>query len=218
MKGKANEWISIADLMAGVMAVIMLLLVISVVQRTSESASEQAEAKKVRQLLIDLQDSVHKEGEDELVTIDQKHNVILLRERFFDDGSACVAKSDRKNVLELIQKLVKAFLATEPDGDILVEGHTNSIPVKDIRQRTEGQWDFDREHCSLYDDNLTLSAARAREVRAKIVADASLDPGEAGRIIVAGYGDSRPLSETDPKDASNKRVEIRLRIHGKLEK
>ena len=34
MKDKPNEWISIADLMAGVMAVLMLLLVLAVLQKT----------------------------------------------------------------------------------------------------------------------------------------------------------------------------------------
>ncbi len=34
MKDKPTEWVSISDLMAGVMAVVMLLLVISVLQKT----------------------------------------------------------------------------------------------------------------------------------------------------------------------------------------
>jgi len=32
MKDKPNEWVSISDLMAGVMAVVMLMLVLSVLQ------------------------------------------------------------------------------------------------------------------------------------------------------------------------------------------
>lgn len=34
MKNKPNEWVSISDLMSGVMAVVMLLLVMSVLQKT----------------------------------------------------------------------------------------------------------------------------------------------------------------------------------------
>ena len=34
MKDKPNEWVSISDLMAGVMAVVMLLLVMSILQKT----------------------------------------------------------------------------------------------------------------------------------------------------------------------------------------
>lgn len=34
MKDKPSEWVSISDLMAGVMAVVMLLLVMSVLQKT----------------------------------------------------------------------------------------------------------------------------------------------------------------------------------------
>ena len=34
MRDKPSEWVSISDLMSGVMAVVMLLLVISVLQKT----------------------------------------------------------------------------------------------------------------------------------------------------------------------------------------
>jgi len=34
VKDKPNEWVSISDLMSGVMAVVMLLLVMSVLQKT----------------------------------------------------------------------------------------------------------------------------------------------------------------------------------------
>ncbi len=66
MKDKPNEWISISDLMAGVMAVVMLLLVMSVLQKTyaelkHKQEMEQggaAQQKRIAQMLNDLQKSV----------------------------------------------------------------------------------------------------------------------------------------------------------------
>lgn len=62
--------------------------------------------------------------------------------------------------------------------------------------------------CTVYDDNFTLSAARAREARKLIIE--LLEPGQAKRVIVAGYGDSQPLPELDPADEHNRRVEVQF--------
>jgi chemotaxis protein MotB len=62
----------------------------------------------------------------------------------------------------------------------------------------------------VYDDNYTLSAARAREARKALIGN--LDSDTARRIIVAGYGDSSPLAGIDPADARNRRVEVQLTI------
>ncbi len=43
MKEKPSEWISISDLMAGVMAVVMLMLVVSVLQNKAAEAAMRVE-------------------------------------------------------------------------------------------------------------------------------------------------------------------------------
>ncbi|MEN9502435.1 MAG: hypothetical protein RI964_1720 [Pseudomonadota bacterium] len=84
---------------------------------------------------------------------------------------------------------------------ILVEGHTDNAvvnaPVIDYKR-----------FCTVYDDNFTLSAARAREARKFLLG--TLDVDTARRIVVAGYGDSRPLPAIDPSDAKNRRVEVQF--------
>ena len=42
--------------------------------------------------------------------------------------------------------------------------------------------------------------------------DEVVDIGTAQRIVVAGYGDSRPLAGFNPADARNRRVEVLLAI------
>ncbi|MNC72974.1 flagellar motor protein MotB [compost metagenome] len=90
---------------------------------------------------------------------------------------------------------------------MLVEGHTDNLPVS--RPVT----DYER-FCTVYDDNYTLSAARAREARKLLIQ--ALEPQQALRVVVAGYGDSRPKPGVDPASALNRRVEVQLVVATQL--
>ncbi|MNC71994.1 hypothetical protein D3C76_1714910 [compost metagenome] len=81
-----------------------------------------------------------------------------------------------------------------------VEGHTDNLPVSRPVTNFEA-------FCTVYDDNFTLSAARAREARKLIVGD--LDTTSAKRVVVAGYGDSQPILGIAPEDAQQRRIEVR---------
>jgi chemotaxis protein MotB len=91
------------------------------------------------------------------------------------------------------------FLLENKSARIFVEGYTDNIPVK------SPVTDYQR-FCTVYDDNFTLSAARAREARRYLIG--SLDEWAARRIVVAGYGESKPLAGLDPSDSKNRRVEV----------
>jgi len=206
MKEKPNEWVSIADLMAGVMAVVMLLLVISVLQRTyaevrHKQEKEQGAVSQKRQvtdLLKELQQSLQNQGSGGLVAFDVDAGKITLRDNIFDKGSACVTQQ-AQGALKSIEARIATFLAQSRQGQIMVEGHTDSLPV------TRPVTDFAR-FCTVYDDNYTLSAARAREARRLLIGVVKED--EARRVVVAGYGDSHPLTGINPADARNRRVEV----------
>ena len=91
MKDKPNEWISISDLMAGVMAVVMLLLVMSVLQKTyAELKHKQeleqggaAQQKRIADMLDDLKKSVEKQGASNLISFDIADGRITLKENIF---------------------------------------------------------------------------------------------------------------------------------------
>lgn len=78
MKDKPNEWISISDLMAGVMAVVMLMLVLSVLQnkvadvkREQEKNSGQAAAQqKLNAMMHSMQQEMVDQGDAALVGFD----------------------------------------------------------------------------------------------------------------------------------------------------
>ena len=211
MQKKPSEWISIADLMSGVMAVVMLLLVISVLQNTyaevkhkQEMAnSQQNDRQKVAALLEDIQTSVAAQGAGNLIDFNMEQSKITLKDSVFARGSACIT-TEAQQAFKNIESKIMNFLQQSSNAKIFVEGHTDNIPVS--RPVTDYQ-----QFCTVYDDNYTLSAARAREARKLLVGQ--LDTSIAKRIIVAGYGESQPIEGISPEDAANRRVEVRLAMY-----
>ena len=208
MKDKPSEWIAISDLMAGVMAVVMLLLVVSVLQKSMSERRYQEELAKAKGSMNDpivkvtqaLSKMLSKPGATELMALDQHTNRLTLRDGVFTRGSACLTPEARA-AIEAVQSQLAQFLRSSPKARILVEGYTDNLPVK------QPVVDYQR-FCTVYDDNFTLSAARAREARRALVG--TLDPETLKRIVVAGYGESRPLKGLNPSDSKNRRVEVQF--------
>lgn len=210
MQKKPSEWISIADLMSGVMAIVMLLLVISVLQNTYAEIkykqeienSQQGDRQKIASLLEDIQTSVTAQGAGNLIDFNLEQSKITLKDNIFARGSACIT-SEAQLAFSNIEDKITSFLQQSANAKIFVEGHTDNIPVS--RPVTDYQ-----KFCTVYDDNYTLSAARAREARKLLIGQ--LDVSIAKRIIVAGYGDSQPIEGIPPEDDANRRVEVRLAL------
>ncbi|HCA5909181.1 TPA: flagellar motor protein MotB [Pseudomonas aeruginosa] len=208
MKEKPNEWVSISDLMAGVMAVVMLLLVLSVLQnkfaalkREQEKAQgAQTEQQRVVDMLKSMRSTMDDEGESGLVSFDLTGSKITLRDRVFARGSACVTDEARHALSSLGPKIAE-FVNGSAQAQVFVEGHTDNVQVS--RPVTDYS-----KFCTVYDDNFTLSAARAREARKLLIA--LLDEQQAKRVIVAGFGDSQPLPGLEPGDEKNRRVEVQF--------
>ncbi|WP_455232587.1 OmpA/MotB family protein [Geopseudomonas aromaticivorans] len=206
MKDKPNEWVSISDLMAGVMAVVMLLLVMSVLQKTYSDLKHKQEMEKsttsqretVNHMLTDLKQSLSGTANEGLVAIDVNAQKLTLRDGVFSRGSACITDQAKQAFIS-IEARVSDFLSEFPNGKVYVEGHTDNLPVS--RPVTN----FDA-YCTVYDDNFTLSAARAREARKLIIG--TLDTAMARRVVVAGYGDSQPIPGIPPEDAQQRRIEV----------
>lgn len=210
MKEKPSEWIAISDLMAGVMAVMMLLLVLAIMQKGASELKykqelEQSQVQRVDPLKVisqDIKNILNSGNASALIEMDLAHSRLTLRDSVFQKGSACLTK-EAQVAIQSVQKQLESFLKEHERSKILVEGYTDNLPVNNPVT------DF-RRFCTVYDDNYTLSAARAREARKAIVGN--IDEVTARRIIVAGYGDSSPLPGIDPADARNRRVEVQLTL------
>ncbi len=211
MKDKPNEWVSISDLMAGVMAVVMLMLVLSVLQnKVAEVKREQeknsgyaAQQQKLNNLMHDMQKEMTDQGEDSLVGFDLASGKITLKDKIFARGSACIT-DQAKDALARLAPRIEEFVTGSSNTQVFVEGHTDNLqvnnPVTDVMR-----------FCTVYDDNYTLSAARAREARKLLIAN--LNAQQSHRVIVAGFGDSQPLNGIPPGDERNRRVEVQFLTH-----
>lgn len=138
-------------------------------------------AKKVNKAIQDnnLQDSVKVREEDRGIVLQLDENIL------YDSG-----KSDLKetsiNALDTITKLV-----SDMDNDVLVEGHTDNVPI----------------HNSQYASNWELSTARAVSVVRYFVENKQVPPT---RFAVKGYAEFRPLvdNSTPENRSTNRRVDI----------
>ncbi|MEQ1602791.1 MAG: OmpA family protein [Methylophilaceae bacterium] len=206
MKDKPSEWIAISDLMAGVMAVVMLMLVLSVLQKSASEIAYKEELAKMKgtkddpiaKVMQTLNTMVHTQNAAEFISLDTHTNRMTLRDGVFERGSACL-KPEARAAVGSVRKYLADFLLKTQKSRIFVEGYTDNLPVKNPVT------DYKR-FCTVYDDNFTLSAARAREARRYLIG--SLDVDTARRIVVAGYGESKPLFGIAPEDSRNRRVEV----------
>ena len=187
MQKKPSEWVSISDLMSGVMAVVMLMLVISVLQNTYAEikhkqeleGGQKSQQQKVQKMMTDMKNSVSKQGADGLVDFNLDQGKITLKDNVFARGSACITPQAAQ-AFNSIQDKIGKFLTDSQYAGIYVEGHTDNLPVGSPVTNFQ-------QFCTVYDDNFTLSAARAREARKLLIG--KLDAATAKRVIVAGYGD-----------------------------
>ncbi len=105
----------------------------------------------------------------------------------FDSGSATLRSDEIRRTLDKISDI----LAKYPDNRILVEGHTDDVPIRSERFR----------------DNWQLSTERALSVLYHLLRNRNLDPS---RYMAVGAGQFQPLvPNTSPENrALNRRVDI----------
>ena len=106
---------------------------------------------------------------------------------YFTSGSEAVSPEIEGVVIKMAPALAEA------EGTIIVQGHTDDVPISSARFRSN--WD--------------LSTARAASVVHQLLQHTAIDPE---RIVVQGHADSKPLAPNDsPSSRSRNRcVEIHV--------
>lgn len=105
---------------------------------------------------------------------------------FFESGSATPSET----MLNILDKIAPSLLAlTEKRHDIIVEGHTDNVPI--LSQAFASNWE--------------LSTSRATNVVHHLVEQKNFPPQ---RIAAIGYGEFRPVAPNDTPEskAKNRRV------------
>ena len=124
------------------------------------------------------------------ISVDAEGNEVIIRlmgESTFDSGKAEI----RPELKPLLTKVAEALSTSQ--GDIIVAGHTDNVPILRGPFKT----------------NLRLSAARAAAVAEFFVSESRIDPK---RISTMGFGEFRPIDTNDTASGRQKtrRVEIIL--------
>lgn len=208
MSDQSHEWIVISDLMAGMMAVVVLFLVFSVLDENADKIQykktieklQLKSIKSVSDVFYSLGNVINSNGLSNTVKINVKNSAMTFTDGVFANGSACLTPNVVSSVKQMRPYIVN-FLAKNPRSYVMVQGYTNNVPI--------GSPVIDKQkYCAVYDDNITLSAARANAVRKLIVS--VNDRSIYRRIIVAAYGDSKPLPGLSPSNGKNRRVNVRF--------
>ena len=147
-----------------------------------------AQNEKVAALLNSVKDALLGFNSEEL-TVTQKDGkvyVAMSDKLLFESGSAQVNKQGKAALGKLAEVLKK-----QTDIDVMIEGHTDSKPIKTVQ----------------FKDNWDLSVVRATSVVRILTNDYEVNPLQ---IVPSGRGEYLPVDSNDTADgrARNRRTEI----------
>jgi len=153
------------------------------------SNKQKSELSRMESQASDLEKQLDEEIKKGDIRLKKFHNrlVINIDDKIsFDSGYANL----KKEILPSLKK-IRQILSQYPEYNIVVEGHTDNIPMKSKKFR----------------DNWELSTERALAVLDYLLQDENLNPV---RFSAAGYGEYRPLVSNATKEnrALNRRVDI----------
>ena len=121
--------------------------------------------------------------------------IALASAQFFLPGGVKI----RTTALKSLDKIAEVL--KETDKKIIIEGHTDNIPVADN---------------PLYESNWELASLRATSIVRYLVKYHAIDPK---RISATSYADTRPLKSNDSAEgrSQNRRIEIYIVLDEKLQ-
>jgi len=176
----------------------------------SPARREEEQEDAARQLLVDKLDSLAEETQQDVNKLEQAFGnemqdglldiesgfrsiTIRIREQgSFDSGSA-ILKNSFVPVLAQLRDILG-----EVDGRIAIEGHTDDRPIS----------------TSEFPSNWHLSAQRALSVTQELLRDELVNND---RLMVIGYGDTRPFEENDTEDGRSRNRRVEIVIHQGLD-
>lgn len=130
----------------------------------------------------------YKESGLNVTSKDGKVYVSVDEKLLFQSGKVDVDPNGKKALLKLCETL-----KNNDDFDIMIEGHTDNVPIKTAR----------------FEDNWDLSVLRATAITRIMTKEGKID---SKKIIPAGRGEYFPVDAADTKEAraKNRRIEIIL--------
>ena len=143
-----------------------------------------------KQQVEELQEALQEEIEQGQVTVEREKSRVIIRiqeKGSFKSGSASLDPE----FFEVMDKI--SAVLVDRSGQVVVSGHTDNIPIRTGRFRS----------------NWELSSARAVTVLHALLRNPQI---EQSRVVVKGHADTIPLVDNDTSEnrAKNRRVELHV--------
>jgi len=151
-------------------------------------AARQVIEKELAEQHAELQEALREQIDKGQVSLERQEKKIIIRIQ--EKGSFASGSARLDPAFHKVMDRISEVLATRP-GKILVAGHTDNIPIRTGRFRS----------------NWELSAARAVTVLHSLLRNKGIDEH---RVLVEGLADTKPLESNDTPQgrAKNRRVEL----------
>ena len=132
-----------------------------------------------------LQDNISQSKSVKLLKSDKGLIIRVNNTLLFDKGSAQIKDNAQKTLDEIAKVLTKI------DNPVIIEGHTDSTPIKNVK----------------YPSNWELSTARATNIISYVMKNGRISPK---RLCAVGYGEYMPVADNTTISGRmlNRRVDI----------
>lgn len=146
MKEKPNEWISIADMMAGVVGILGLMVALLTLKiRATESVEKKTTTSQTGEFI-----GTHKKVMTPFCQIKMERN-------HFDESSACLNEAGATKLNEIYMNLLHSL--NDKKVEIVISGYADNIPYRSNPVTSY------RQFCAPSDGNFSISFYRAANVR-----------------------------------------------------
>ena len=159
-----------------------------------EQTAKEAEIRRLTRTHADLTESLKAEIAKGDIRIQQARDRLTINmvDRILFDSGRTELKREGVGVLKRVSEVLRNI----NDKQILIEGHTDNVPIGvKLKRRFPTNWE--------------LSTARATSVVRYLVEKGGVDPSN---LTAAGHGDTKPIAnnETEKGRQANRRIEIVL--------
>lgn len=216
MKKPENHWMSISDLMSGLMIVFMFVAIAFMIQvqeqnrEMNETINQYAKIK--HEIYLDLYEEFKGDLPNWDAELDEEKLAITFKEpdTLFAAGSAQLNPEFQSILNDFLPRYIKVISQDKYKDEIeeiRIEGHTSP------------EWNGERGTNNEYFKNMELSQERTRSVLEYAIVMPTLQPQREWlikHITANGLSSSTPIldpSTGDVDDARSRRVEFRLRTN-----
>ncbi|WP_346838864.1 OmpA family protein [Microbulbifer sp. SAOS-129_SWC] len=207
--GEESEWLSVSDLMAGLMMVFLCISIVMMRSMMEEREKVRALAQSYRDNQLAIYQTLMREFADDLprwgATIDKDRLVIAFNnsDAMFSTGAAEL----NANAQQVMRDFFPRYIAA-------LKPYLGSIRAIHIEGHTSSEWGGGGSARENYFNNLRLSQNRSREVLyfvEGLVPEKEV-PGMLALVAAVGYSSARPVLRADGSEDPEKSKRVAFRV------